>query len=447
MLLCVSLMSALALQAGDWRIVPGSAPDPLPIPAEQVRSTYFRGLAARVAPLAELDQEPASSRLVIGLPSADAAIAALAARLGVTARGDSLLWEGRAVGPGAGLRLGVPDPDGGGRLVLVVAPDAAGLRAPFTVRLDLLAEGFTIAIEGRIVESGAAPLFRADEEDLARALAVRLDLAFEQLRAETATWPTAERARRMARAFAGYPEVLERVAGAPIGGEEFFAELLRLPAEESAAAQSRFGARSMQDLVDKLWARTGEVLGPPAGPAPEVYFLHAPPDWTNAATWDPIAPGGRPRILINLSALADPVALETALAHECVHARQAAGGDGLLERCASEGAAVFLSQALIPGLPDAAALMWSEQELAFAEERRGEILSLFRGDALGSGRARAGAWLQRDRAHPALAGSPSRLGYWVGWTAARAWRAAHPDAPPAALLALSADALITPILP
>ena len=67
----------------------------------------------------------------------------------------------------------------------------------------------------------------------------------------------------------------------------------------------------MQQRVEEIWSRSLAVLGPVAGPAPAVHFLLAPEGWTNAATFDPAAPGGRPRILINLTACADGLALMT----------------------------------------------------------------------------------------------------------------------------------------
>jgi hypothetical protein len=441
------LAVAPAPQAEAWRIVPGSRPDPLPVPAAQLRAAYFRDRDVTVVTLAELDAEPATSRLVVGLPAADPAIAALAARFGAVLVEGALHFQGRAVAAGSGLRLGAADPDGGGTLVLVVASDEAGLRAPFTVRMDLLAAGFTIATAGRIVEEGALPPFRADELAPERPLAVRLDLDCGRLLDQTADWPLGERARRLAHAFAGYTDVLERAAGAPIAAEDFFARLLRAPDAPLAQARARFASLPLQERVEEIWCRSLTTLGPVAQPAPAVHFLLAPATWTNATTFAPAAPGGRPRILVNLTACADELALMTALAHECAHLHQSPPPEGLLGRCALEGVATFLSQEIAPGTPDAAALMWSAAELQAVEERAPEVLARFREDALGSERPRLAQWLQLDRTHAALPGLPSRLGYWVGWRAARAWRAAHPDAPVAELLRLPAEALLLPILP
>lgn len=445
--LAILLSFAPAPQEEAWRIVPGSRPDPLPVPPAQLRSAYFRDREARIVTLAELDAEPAASRLVVGLPAADPAIAALAARFGAVMVEGALHFQGRALAAGSGLRLGAADPDGGGRLVLVVAADDAGLRAPFTVRMDLLAAGYTIAVAGRIVEEGALPPFRADEFAPERPLALRLDLDCGHLLDQTADWPIGERAHRLAQAFAGYADVLQRAAGAPIAAEEFFAHLLRAPAEPIARARARHAASPLQRRVEEIWSRSLAALGPVEGPAPAVHFLLAPEAWTNAATFDPAAPGGRPRILVNLTACADELALTTALAHECAHLHQPPPQDGLLGRCALEGVAAFLSQEIAPGTPDAAALMWSAAELQAVEERAAEVLARFREDAFAGERPRLAQWLQLDRTHAALPGLPSRLGYWVGWRAARAWRAAHPDAPLTDLLHLPADQLIIPILP
>lgn len=446
MFACAPLLLACASQAEAWRIVPGTAPDPLPVPAERLRSTYLPRRGAEIVPLARLDEEPSCSRMVVGLPAVDAPIAALAARYGASVEAERLVWRGRALLRGQGLRLAAPDPDGGGMLILVIGADEAGLRAPFTVRLDMLAAGYTIASEGRIVEEGALPPFRDEEYAPLRPLALRHDLDVAGILAQTADWPAGERARRLARAFSGYGELLEHAAGTAISGEEFFAALLRAPAAEREGALQRFAARPLQDLADKLWMRAAEVLGPVAGPAPQVHFLIAPAHWTNAASWDAAEAGDRPRVLINLAAMPDHPALETALAHEFVHARQPAADAGLLGRCAHEGAAVFLSQELIPGTPAAAALMWSAEQLREVEEMRAVVLARFREDALGDGRPRIAQWTRLDQFHEGLPGTPSRLGYWVGWTAARAWRAAHPDAPLADLLSVPAAELLDPIL-
>lgn len=447
-MLTVSFLFALLVcpQSDVWRITAGSHPNPLPIPVERVRTTYFKGRKSSLASLAQLDDAPETNRLVIGLPSADPAIAALASRFGVAASGNALSFGGKRIAAGTGLRLGAPDPDGGGTLVLVIAGDEAGLRTPFTVQLDLLGTGFTITTPGKILEAGTLPLFRADELDTSRALAMRLDLDCGSILDETEGWPLGERAQRLALAFAGYRDVLQRAAGAEIGEEDFFAALLRSPAQDLAEARERFGGRRMQDLADKMWRRTSEVLGAPEGPAPAIHFLLAPKRWTNAVTFDPATPGGRPRILINLTAFSDHAALETALAHECVHVRQSEPVNDLPGRSAHEGVATFLSQQLIPGTKDANALMWTEEEFALAEERAVEILARFRTDAFGRGRPVIAQWTQLGSTHLALPGTPSRLAYWVGWRAARAWRTAHPDAPLTALFTVSPEDLLNPIL-
>lgn len=445
-LLALPLLLAAIPQSEAWRIIPGTMAEPPPIEAATIRTSYFRGLKSEIAPLAELDLYPESSRLVFGLPAADPAIEALAARLGVSRTPRGLQWEGRTVRPGSGLRLGIPDPDGRGTLVLIVAPDEAGLRAPFTVRMDLLARGFTIASEGKLVEEGAAPLFLAEDFAPGRALAIRLDLTIGAVMDETARWPIGERARRLGAALSPYAEVLTAAAGAAIEPEAFAAELLRAPAGTLQAARDLFAARELQGLADKLWGRCLEVFGPPAVPAPRAFFLLAPPAWTNAATF---APDGRgsPRVLVNLAAFADHVALETAVAHEFAHVLQAPGDGGLPDRCAREGVATFLSQQLIPGTPDAVALMWTEEELRGVEERADEILSRFADDAYGGNRPRVAQWTRADLRHRDFPAAPSRLGYWVGWRAARAWRAAHPDEPLATLLSIPPDTLLKPILP
>lgn len=442
----ILLAFALRMQEAEWRIIAGTRPDPLPIPVERVRDAYLKGRRTSIAPLAELEAHPEHHRLVIGMPAADPAIAGLAARLGVELGEDGLACLGRVLGPGHGLRLSAPDPDGAGWLVMLLAHDEAGLSSLFSVRLDLLAPGYTFTAPGTILAAGALPLFRPEELAMERALAIRLDLDFVRILDETGSWPLGERAQRLARAFAGYSDVLQRAAGAPISNEEFFAVLLRSPPQSISDTRTRFCERSMQELADRMWERTTLVLGPPTGLAPAVHFLIAPASWTNAATFDPAEPGGRPRCLINLNALSDQSALEIALAHEYAHVRHATPASGLIGRCVQEGIAVLLSQEFVPGTKDAAALMWSEDELRAAESRAAEILTRFRTAVSDSGSADLAPWTQLGVVHPNLPGTPSRLGYWVGWRAVRAWRTAHPSAPLTELFSLPPESLIHSIL-
>jgi hypothetical protein len=112
-----------------------------------------------------------------------------------------------------------------------------------------------------------------------------------------------------------------------------------------------------------------------------------------------------------------------------------------MDRGRREGVATAATQVVDPDVGDAAALLWSEAELAAAVARRAELVRAFRRDAASTDQGLLRAWFTLG-VEPPVAGAPSRSGYYIMWLAARAWLAAHPGAALRELLDAPAEDLL-----
>lgn len=431
----------LALAArGEWQLVRGPGAGIGPLTWERIGEVYLRGRAWRAVDPSDAARAPAASRLVAGSLADDAHVRAIAAELGLEPSGSGLALAGRELPAGAGFAAEVADPDGGGVLLLLCGADDASAQECFRATLDVEHGSWAALRGGAVVERGRFALaVRADEPAV-----VRLDLALERLLAEGADLAPGERALHAARGLVGFGDVLQRLGA----GRDLLPFVARLAAEGSSLELARGLAleRDLDAAVRDAWRTCARALGPPPSPAPVYYLAVGDERSTNAQTFgvDPLT--GRPRIALNLAALARGRHLEAALVHETAHAFHFFGGgrgpergDRLADRALVEGVATLLAQRLVDDLGDADALLWSAEELAAAAARRGELTAAFRADASSTDPARHAPWLVLGVANDRVAGAPSRSGYYVAWLAARAWMDADPARGPADLLDASAD--------
>ena len=360
-----------------------------------------------------------ASRLVIAVRT-DPAAAALLEELGLDPEAP-LEVSGAPIPSGTGWVVMAPDPDGGGRAVLLTAEDAAGLYQTLTTSVDLLGTGWLTVANRQVQQRGPWPPAVAPAFQLARPLVTRLDRELFRLRRELVDFGSDETALMAARAFEGWRAYFEAALGPGVDLFAFYRRALAADAAQLDRAMRDFAAVDLEKLVLELEECAHELLGPRRGPAPHFVFLAGQAGGTNARSFGPDAVTGRPRVLIDVAAHTDPAALEVSLAHELVHTRQTRKSDGSLgSQAVMEGVATFLTGQLSPGHDTASLLMWSPGKLAAATERKAEILAAF-ARVRAEPSANSGDWLHLGRPLAAVPGAPDRCAYWVGYLAAQRW--------------------------
>lgn len=415
-------------ETGEWLLVRGDPPRIGNLTYERIGDLYLGGAPYRVVRARDAGGDPDAGRFVIGTPGDNELVAELAPVLGLDVSGDAIEYAGRRWTAGSGLVLVTEDTDGAGRLILMTGVDAAGVYACFTTNVDVSRRGWVMIRDRRTVASGSPPLRIEDGEPLL----VRLDRDAVYLVGAAAGLADDEAALRVGRGLLGYADVL--VGATPPDLADYGRWLLGPGRGVVAATDAFFAGRDLEAEVRAAHALCVERLGGRRGPAPAYHLLYGLPDYTNASTQDPDPVTGRPRVRLNLCALARARHFDSALLHETVHTLQALGGRTLLERSMQEGVATFVTQELDPTLGDADALLWSAEDLRAAERHRRAIVAAFERHRDAVDPAITGQFLVLGTPLGEVEGAPSRTGYYVAWLACRAWRKAHPDRPLAELL-------------
>lgn len=434
------VLATLALAAGDpdWLVVRGDAELVRPMSYERLVDVYLKGHEARIVPATEGEEHPAASRMVVGTPRDHALVADVAAGFGLVFDGDVARFRGSDYALGTGFVLCARDPDGGGLLTLVTGADAESLLACFTVTHDLTQPGYAIVQRGKKLATG--PLLSG--VDLSRPLVVRLDCDVDRLLEETEGWPPGDRELRVARGVAGFGHVYQAL----VGRSDTLPSVQALLADTRGLgrdARRAWGRKDLVNQVERAYARCREALGDPEDvSAPIVYVVNDPSAATNGKTFDPDPLTGRPQVVLNLAPLTRDGNLEAVCVHELLHTLQGPGGSRAVDRGMREGSATLGTQLVDPSVGDAAALLWSDVELAAAEERRDELVAAFLRDAGSDDRDVQHAWFTLGAELDAVPGAPSRSGYYVCWLACKAWLAEHPRAGLAGLFAAPADEVL-----
>lgn len=457
-LLRPTLLAAEPVGPADeaWLLVRGKADAVGALTHERIGQAYLGHASWTLVGADGAAAAPAASRFVVGTADDNPAVAAILRQLGAAPPEDGR-FLGRRLESGTGLLLVGDDPDGGGRLVLATGADADGVLACFGVRLDMSADGLRWVRSQRDVEPGPIlfdnllpTIVRLDRDvaplvgELSEAdpeIGRRRAAALARAGTSATPGPTllADRALHMARLLEGHRFVVEASAHPGVDLLGWSSELLSLHGAALARARSFADAHDLDQLIAVAHETCARELAPWNGPAPVYFVLLGAPHGTNARSFDHDTVTGRPRVLLNLTMLADEGAFETAALHETIHTRQQLGGKRLLDRAVHEGVATRLSQLLRPGTPDHQALMWTEDELARARAHHDAILDAFRDAAASTDPGVHTPFVVLGRRHVAFPAAPSRTGYYVGWLAARAWTDAHPDASPRDLLDASTD--------
>ena len=211
--------------------------------------------------------------------------------------------------------------------------------------------------------------------------------------------------------------------------------------------------RKLNEMVDRIYRGVETRFGPGRQAAPAVFLLLDGPAVTNARTVGTDIPTGRPRVVLNLACFPTERSFRIALIHEFIHCLQL-DEEGMLpdDPMLVEGVAVFLSGRLIQDANPDELMMWREGRFAWAksveveaakrlreQSRNGEDLSSwFTLDVYPLG----GVSREMRGSHLSYSRIPDRMGYYLGWQAARGWLMANEDAKPADMLRLPAGALI-----
>lgn len=450
MLLAASLLLALAPQDfGDlgrnpdpppedpvlgpqWLLVRGADESVTNLPWERIAFSYLMRYSRRIVTPDQGAAFPASSRLVVGTPQGNPLVAELAPRFGLRFEGNLARFRGALYGVDVGLVLVSDDPDGEGTLTLVTSGGPIGLQACFSVPLDLTRPGYAVLRSGRTVERG--PLLLELERDEPRV--VDLDALARDLLARQADVPAPEAALALARTLEGWHFAYDALAGPHLDLFAYATQVLCPPRPEVLAARARLEGRDLRAEIVEAHHALRALLGEAARsrPAPLVHLVCDLPERTNALTRGFDLASGRARVVLNLAALTEEGALHAAAIHESVHALQDLQGEVLQDEAATEGVAVCLTTLAAPQLPLHVALMWSEEQLAAAEERREALVAAFLRDMRSLQPRVNAAWMRLDSPMAPVEGAPTRCAYYVGYLAASAWLAADAQRRPADLL-------------
>ena len=441
-----TLIAALGLAAwlapspppsDGWLLVRGHEELAQPLTYRRIAELYLKGESVRIAESdgARDGREP--SRMLVGTPADNPLLAELLPELGVAVEPDALVYRGHRIGPERGLVIVRDDVDGNGTLSVLTGVRPQGVFACFTVMLDIRRAGFTIVERNTKIAVGDV----TGELDTSRPIVVRLDVALERLLADAAGWSAGEAELHAARGLAGYAFVFRAAGGEGYVTERHVRSCREDRGDRATYARRFFASTDVTARILEHYEWLSEIVARD-GPAPVFYVLNDPEVRTNGKTFDADPVTGRPSVLFNLAALAGDGSFDTIVLHEGLHTFQAPdpGPTRVVDRGMREGAATLGTQ-LVSTIGGAAALLWTEEQLAAAEARRDAIVSAFRRDAASTDPALLRAWFTLD-VDPPVAGAPSRSGYFVMWLAARAWMEANPDAGVAELLAAAPDEVL-----
>ena len=431
---------APAQEKPRWDLVRGRADKVGSFSYERIAEVYLSETDWKIVRGDEENSSPAPNRMVIGTVADNPVVQTVAQSVGIRYDGGSFHFQGERFGAGVGLAIVTADPDGEGTLLLITGSDPDGVFAGFSIPVDRdQLNSYVLARYQREIRRGTLGL----SFDLKDIHVVRLDRDFHYLRSTLE--PGASRgevALRLAQGLGGYLPVYQAAVGPQVDLVSYMNLLLSRYAKSTEVTLEKFRQRDVKRDIVKLHRLCVEKLGPAQEAAPVYYTFVGSPDGTNARTFDRDPLTGRVRVLLNLAAFQDEQSFETAIVHETIHTLQSHDGKRLVDRAMREGVAMYLSAALLPGVADHKALMWSEEQFQAAEKYRKGILKAFRQAADSTDPNVHEQFLTLGGRIEKFPEAPSRSGYYVAWLAVKAWRAAHPKAPLGDVLSLPSDAAV-----
>jgi len=343
--------------------------------------------------------------------------------------------------------------------------DDVGVYQCFTTNVNVAAVSDFVIQDGRILINWGWPGVKQNAESTAEQLVVRRPLVHNpagmalrildpQSDLAQRGLSRAERAELAARVMAGYGEerqLIDRVDWLP-GIEASRRRLLSLQRKTGSRLDEVLSWTRDQNLAlmaEQVYRDLENRFGEGRRPAPAVFLMLDSPQVTNARTVGVDITTGRPRVVFNLACFPTEKSFRIALVHEYLHCLQLdeAGtlpDDPLLV----EGVAVFLTQIVVPDSTAAEVLMWSEQHFEQAELHAERGADEYR-EQLEEGRDR-NRWFtlgESVRVSGETNGEawftlPDRMGYYLGYQAARGWKLANEEARLADMLRLQAGALL-----
>ena len=341
----------------------------------------------------------------------------------------------------------------------------AGVYQCFTTNVNVAAVSDFVIQDGKILINWGCPGVEQDAESMAEQLVARRPLVHNpasmalrildpQSNLVQRGLSRAERAELAARVMAGYGDerqLIDRVDWLPAieASRRRLLGLQRKTGTRLDEVLSWTRDKNLARMAEQVYRDLEDQFGFGRRPAPAVFLLLDSPQVTNARTVGVDVTTGRPRVVFNLACFPTEKSFRIALVHEYLHCLQLdeAGtlpDDPLLV----EGVAVFLTQIVVPDSTAAEVLMWSEQDFEQAEfhaergateyrEQLEEGRDRNRWFTLGesvrvSGRSKEEAWFRL----------PDRMGYYLGYQAARGWKLANEESRLADMLRLQAGALL-----
>lgn len=447
-LLALALPSPAQEGGPAWKLVHGSTEQYGSLTIQRIGEVYLQGRAWSAVPADQIDLAAEMGPMLVVGSLKDNAVAAELAQQRMSYRRGGWFYQGRMLQDGIGFVLGLRSATGQ-PVTVFTGWDDDGVLQGFTTTVDVTRPRDLVVQQGKLLYHWGWPMRPAP-----KAPPLVFDVATPALRALAGRASTHERPPAAARAEAGVRALMgsadelaliDGLPGTPLR-ETIRQRLFALMGhEQERGAAIRQLWLQDHDAVEEVAAVWEQVIGAFGHPhrSPAIHLLLAGIEATNARTVDPDAYSSRPRVLLNLACFADVASFRLALAHELIHIQQLdAEGRLAQDPMLVEGVAVALSAELMEGVSEAQAMMWSEAQLAAGQAARAAAAADFR-------RARAAqedlsSWFVLGQ-RPLVAGQasdyPDRMGYYLGYQAALAWRAAHPDAAPAQLLRLQAGAL------
>jgi hypothetical protein len=411
-----------------WILVRSEADTLESFPWERLAKVYLRK-DYHIVRAADAAAHPKASRLVVGTPADNALIKKLAKDLGIEFEGKHFRYDGQEYPDDAGLAVVTDDPDGAGTLVVFTGATPKGAYNCLSVPVDLNRHGYVAMTLRHALRRGRVRSIMPLAVDGDALRVVRLDLDLWRMRDSMAKSSLDEAALRVSRAFLGYKFLFEQAVSPDINLLDFTRAQFKEQAEALEATRKRFAEVDLEDLLEQADKRVVKALAARTGPRPVVYTIVTRPGITNAQVIGRDPDTGRMRMVLNLAAHESLARLRISAAHEFVHTLQGNTDGTLLARALHEGVAVYVAQQVQPGTKDHEALMWTEEKLAAANQRRKAILDAFR-ELKGSRDMREiGCFVYAGQPLRYVSGAPDRCGYYVGLLAVTAWRQKHKDRP------------------